>query len=111
MSSTFSIYRTRQYEFTIADGDTLTLDMRAAGWDRSPVAWTLRPVSGATVSVGFSNADDPSTADDWFEHLDNQSVTSATADVEDVPIAYLRFAASGGAAKLQVITLGKVTAA
>ncbi|MCY4121867.1 MAG: hypothetical protein OXG72_13205 [Acidobacteria bacterium] len=78
---------------TFGAGQTLTVDVRNL---RVPFGWTLHPGNGASIDYYFSlsRGEEPL----WQQAATTQPITGTTSDMEDVPIAWMRFRQTGGAA-------------
>ena len=93
-------------EWTVPAGQTLALDLRNAGF---PLGWSCIPAAGASVTHRGANAASPGD-DDWLEPAENADITEATRSSEPEPVAWLRWAATGGSAKVAVTAIGPIQA-
>lgn len=89
---------------TLADGEAATFNFGKRNDWVEGVPWVAIPLSGATITI---TAQIDST---YFAHASNPSVSGTTADVENTPLANLRFSTAGGGATIELSSKGVVKA-
>ena len=89
-------------EFDLGEGVALEFDCSDVVF---PLAWQTSVPSGVTVTYEFCNFAAPQTGE-WQTPAANASMTEDTADIERDPVGWIRFLATGGAAKLGFFPAG-----
>ena len=88
--------RVSLYNTTVADGETLALDLRGVSFVPAP-GWIVVTDSAATANWKGSNTKVPG-ADDWADPATNASISSGSTvkDYEESPVGWIRLQSSSG---------------
>ena len=104
--SVASSRRISLYNLTVADGETLALDLRGVSFVPS-LSWIVVTDSAATANWKGSNTKIPG-ADDWADPATNASISagSTVKDYEESPVGWLRLQSTSGDTDLSVAFVG-----